>query len=700
MPTKSQTAVRQEVFDFQRATLGDITKIAIRGTLNETFEGRKLAASIKSHKAVVDMRDVRRFASWGMSEWMEFLRATADCDIYLVECSTYAMSQLNMVTGLLGHAKLVSFYASYRCSACSEELQALFLIPRDREAIRDIPNSLQQCPACGGRARLEEYPSAFFDAIAQRPRFDVDDEVLTYMRERLKYDLSPDLTRFRAHRRTQKDLTYLRLSGNIATLPPAVLAASTTPTLIVDLEGIVFEPDQVSNWRDYLQAALPMTKTLQLVSCPPGFLETALQPSDFNNKLRVRSFEVANECRRCNTRSKQMVDVAANLEELVTGSIPGTRCTSCHATAVVARMTPGLAAVIKALPARDRDPVLDLFLKKSRSEPTNKLENALAARSAKARAAAPATGRGVYVALSLSVLVVGALAVVATKFWNDREKPTVTTPTPVVQPPVVPQKTFVRPDWIVSSVPGSGFCQDMANRFVCIGVSSHAPSKEDGIGEATDAALEELVSSVGLKIDQTIKDKIISAYSDVRAKTLAALQAAELDRNKDAAAALAYKTLNDKVRLTRKRVVEVLRATGGAAVPAGRSDWYWEEYDRENAPGTEFLTFVRFDVSLDAVRSLVETYSSPVTVLGATTITAFPELAWAQPKFAGGAQVIKPASLAAAGVAARDIITAVGERPVVDAPTLARLVDAAPPRTELALTVAGNDSSRLVRVKR
>src|SRR6185503_11521866 len=100
-----------EKFAFEKATSGKVTLLALQGTLHNAFEGRKIAASIRSKKIVVSMRDVRRFASWGMTEWMDFLRINADRDLYIVECSTYAVGQINLVTGLLGHAKLLSFYA-------------------------------------------------------------------------------------------------------------------------------------------------------------------------------------------------------------------------------------------------------------------------------------------------------------------------------------------------------------------------------------------------------------------------------------------------------------------------------------------------------------------------------------------------------------------------------------------------------------
>ena len=235
------------------------------------------------------MRDVRRFASWGMSEWMDFLRINAERDLYLVECSTYAVSQINLVTGLLGHGKLVSFYASFRCGSCSEERESLFLIPRDRAMIRDLPGYAQPCPTCGGHARLEEYPASFFETIADRRSFDIDDEVLGFLRSQLKYDLAPDLTRFRAHRRVHKDYTYLRLSGNVAMLPGDLLASVSTGTTVADLEGIVFEPSQLTEWRRTCGRRCPGLRPCSCSMPRPGSSSSAVTLDDLRDKLKVRN---------------------------------------------------------------------------------------------------------------------------------------------------------------------------------------------------------------------------------------------------------------------------------------------------------------------------------------------------------------------------------------------------------------------------
>src|SRR5688572_25467076 len=96
--SKALTPARSpEKFVFEKATYGGVGFLALQGTLDHAFEGRKVAAAVHSKKLVVSMRNVRRFASWGMSEWMSFLQVTADRELYLVECSTYAVSQMNLV---------------------------------------------------------------------------------------------------------------------------------------------------------------------------------------------------------------------------------------------------------------------------------------------------------------------------------------------------------------------------------------------------------------------------------------------------------------------------------------------------------------------------------------------------------------------------------------------------------------------------
>ena len=699
MPEASKAQPSPNKFKVDRQGSGDVTLLTMHGVVDEGFGGRKLAEGIRTNKVIVSLREVRRYASWGMSEWMDFLRGLAGKDLYLVECSTYAVGQINLVTGLIGHGKLVSFYTPYQCTSCHVEFESLFLVPIDRATILDLESTPQVCSRCGGQAKLDNYPAAIATMIAERPAFDIDDEVVAFLRAQFKYGLTPDATRFRAHRRAEQAGTYLRLSGNLGRLPPEVLAAAPERKTVLDLAAATLAPDDFQPWRNFISLASEReaVTSLQLLDCPPGFLEIAVQPEDFRGKLKIRSFGVPYPCAKCERSTLAFIDVAEHLEHLVAGVIPATKCTGCGA---VLQPAPSreLTTIIRYLPARERDHELDKLVTKARAEPITKLEDCLVGPRT-AKKAAPKSSRMIYLAFALGLLILAGLVVVALGVFT--REPTKTTE-PVVAPPTTadapPAKPAVeRPDWVLSDVPASAFCHDILNRLMCIGVSSYQPTRNEAALEAKDAALEELVNTIGLKISNpAFQQQVLPAYSDIRAKALAALQAAETDRT-----SIAYEQANTALRKARKRVVEVLEASGGPAVPAQRSDWYWEEYAKESGGGTEVLVFVRYDIGLDALKALVDKYSASVPAMKSTAMTAFPALAWRNPEFSGGAMLTKVGRPFADNVKPKEIVMAVDEQRVMDAASLATKL-AETTKAAFKVTVLGLESPtpRTVEVKR
>jgi hypothetical protein len=301
-----------------------------------------------------------------------------------------------------------------------------------------------------------------------------------------------------------------------------------------------------------------------------------------------------------------------------------------------------------------------------------------------------------YVVLGLCAMVIGGLAVTSFELWRRSDPPPVIAAPAQIVAPVRP--TFQRPEWILSDLPADARCLDQINRLTCLGVSSFRTSRDDAVTEATDAALEELVNAVSLKMsDAFFRETVAPAYADDRNKAFTTLAAADIDRtSKTYADALAT------VRKARRRVVEILQASGGAAVPSQRSDWHWEEYAGENGKPNETLVFVRYDVPLDMVRALVEKYSTTTSVMGSSAMTAFPALAWAYPDFTGGAVLTKVSKqLAASGVAPEHIVMAVGEQHVSDASSFARRFgEAVRSDAAIQLTVKAGESTTHVDVKR
>jgi hypothetical protein len=377
-----------------------------------------------------------------------------------------------------------------------------------------------------------------------------------------------------------------------------------------------------------------------------------------------------------------MVDVAENLEQLAAGTAPAAYCPTCQSQ-LVPVLTADQVAFLRFLPARDRDPALDKFLAAARSEPLEKLENCLSGGGARSASAPAGSRRALYVALALAVIVIGALAGVAFVLWKRQPVPDAVVggagaaggeagAAGGAGSAAAPSRPGVeRPEWILSDEPSSAYCHDQVNRLMCVGVSSFRPTREVAVVEANDAALDELVSVVGLKIsDAAFRDSVMTPYSAARSKAISALQSVEMDGG-----SVAETPAGKAVAQARKRVAEILKASGGPAVPMTRTDWHWEEYAAKKG-GTETLVFIRYDISLDAVRALVEKYSTPVQVLGSTALTAFPGLAWQHADFTGGAQLTKVAApLSGAGLTPQSLVMAVGDQRIDDATGLAKRLE-------------------------
>jgi hypothetical protein len=173
-------------------------------------------------------------------------------------------------------------------------------------------------------------------------------------------------------------------------------------------------------------------------------------------------------------------------------------------------------------------------------------------------------------------------------------------------------------------------------------------------------------------------------YADARRDAMVALDEARGDDEQ-------YKRAIDSMRERRAAVARLLDATGGSAVPGQPTDWYWEEYDAPDGADhdIEYLVFARLDVSMDALRRLVDRYQVPVDVRGSQALTVFPSLAWNHPELGAGALILEAGgALARLGVQRGDIVTAVGGESVRDASALAESVAAG---GQLSLTVTGRD---------
>lgn len=173
--------------------------------------------------------------------------------------------------------------------------------------------------------------------------------------------------------------------------------------------------------------------------------------------------------------------------------------------------------------------------------------------------------------------------------------------------------------------------------MACVGVSAYGTDCDVAVRAANDAALDELVNLIGIRIgDAWFKDNVLAGYSSARTKMLATMQ---------------------------------------------------------NAGPRAEEVFVRYDVTLDAVKSLVERYSTKSALHGSSVVTAFPGLAWQYPDFDGGVMFEKVAGPLAASAQPLHVITAVNEEKITDASTLMAQLNQTAKGAEATLTVRAVDGA-------
>ncbi len=83
---------------------GPIACLKFSGTIDESFDGKKIAKSVQCEWLVLDLGGVKKISSFGIREWVDFMAAAAKQakSIIVIECAPKVVDQLNMVANFAG----------------------------------------------------------------------------------------------------------------------------------------------------------------------------------------------------------------------------------------------------------------------------------------------------------------------------------------------------------------------------------------------------------------------------------------------------------------------------------------------------------------------------------------------------------------------------------------------------------------------
>jgi anti-anti-sigma regulatory factor len=632
---------------------GSITCLRFQGTIDEAFDGKRLAASIRCSTLILDMGAVKKISSFGIREWTDFIKTVERQvqQLVAIEATPKVVDQINMVSQFLGtKGQVFSFYAPYRCDYCDIDRRVLFQVDRDHAAIRGLRPPEQLCETCSRPEYFDEEPASFFSYVAAQQPFELNPEIVDFLSSKLRYSLAGGDRRLHVDKQIEGRSTYLKFVGNLdGSLPSSKISEGLEGVIVVDLSGVgTVDLAGAAEWRNFITMTKATAERVYLVGCPPVMLQRLTRPGDLGDHLV--SFTMPYSCAKCATTTSQLIEVAEHYDILKFATPPEMRCTTCKSpTACVA--PEALLSRLRALPNVEIDSALRKFIKEMRERKPERPQQ-------KKKPGPGAARLGVFTAFIVVAIAAAGTLVLLQQRETQNQLGTVESKLErATQPTSVEQ----RPVWISSATPLSSYCNEYVDRLACTGVSSFLESRDAARLEAVNAALEEMANTVGLKSQSKPFDEVVRPmFGSMRADALRALEAA-----RPAPASDAYSRAVEAVRRARQSAAESLPLTGGSAAPLQQSDWYWEEYARNGGKGSEFLVYVRFDLNSDRLKALIREYSEPVEVLGSKAVTVFPGMVWRYPEVKQGVLVLDAGGrLRSLGVDDRDIITGVNGQPV------------------------------------
>src|SRR5262249_17043020 len=192
---------------------GGVACIKFIGTIDESFEGKKLGASAAADTLVLDLGGVKKISSFGIREWIDFATTAARHarSLILIECSPKVIDQLNMVANFAGGGRVFSCYAPFRCDYCDSEQRVLLHVDRGPEAIKATKLAERPCPACKESMYFDEDGATFFSYLVAQERFQLEPEVEAFLAAKLNYAVSDLHRKLRVDKVIEGRTTYLRL---------------------------------------------------------------------------------------------------------------------------------------------------------------------------------------------------------------------------------------------------------------------------------------------------------------------------------------------------------------------------------------------------------------------------------------------------------------------------------------------------------
>ncbi len=631
---------------------GEIMCLRLIGTIDEDFNGEEVAEQVRG-TLILDLGEVRRISSFGIREWVDFIRAVEKKahSIYYIECSPKILDQFNMVANFGGSGKILSFYAPYRCDYCDDDRRRLVQVDESYELIQNMSLPDVPCESCGNPEYFDEDPEAFFTHLQTQEQVEADAAVANFLADKLDYRVSDAARRLRVDKMVEREGTFIRLAGDLdINFPREKLAEGLEGDVVVDLSAVGrVDEDGAREWGEFVRSVPEETAKLYLRDCQPGFVEKAFNQEGLAGKVEVVTFFMPFKCPSCATTAAQRVEVAEHFDVLKFATSPEFECTECQTIAPSIASEEFLACLgnlIRPSASKELLEFSDAASEKLLKPAGGAAAPAMAISVAPPPAAGKTMGLAFIAAMLGSLLVVGGIGFLFYRQYQQDKKP---------KPAIFDEggrfkseSPHPKPQWFVdfqkklkgakgnAALADAAYIQQVGSQLFFIGYSYSTPRKTESEARAREAAFSMLVQHMALSVkDETWRSTVVSQFQEERSKILTNLRAAI--QKKDGLETRKWRDVLWK----RRQMVEKALKTTAKEFTKPAEEIYVQQVEIKD--GTRWRFWIRLAVNKELIAALIKQYTSAVEVESQKIklIDYFPGLAWRYPEHYQGAVVIE-----------------------------------------------------------
>jgi len=609
-----------------------IIALQFNGTIDESFNAKQIAEGIKD-VLIVDLSGVRRISSFGIREWLEFLKiANEKCEsIYFIKCPPRLIDQFNMVANFGGKGRILSFFAPYHCDYCERDDSILLEVADHFDTLKDKKIPDQPCEKCGNAEYLDEDPESFLSYLAGQDKPEPDPEVISFLAHRLRYKVSSKRQKLKIDKHVG-EATYIRFIGDLdGSFPGRKIAEGVEGVVVMDLHGLgeILE-EGASVWIQMMKTMEPLVQTVYLLGVSHQFLEKLLIPEAMaGGKAKIVDFFLPYTCTACNTTTDLRVPVDEHFEVLKFATAPELACPDCKGKAF-AQTHEGLLTKLAQLPKPDFGKNWVKFVEGVKEE----LKKAAAASSsAPAPAESGAVGTGF---IGLAITIVLLIAAVGVGGWFLYNKITTREVDDKIQLQKSASSVEARPDWVRPDEAQSVVVEKDGNLHIYTAMLD-ADDSTSGVSDAEGWAFDLLVEHIGNKIaekDGVWKAVVRGLYYQPREDLLGRYKSMSGNRDRQ-------RDVLNQIRDIHRDISTSFKIAYGRELRAKES--YWEKYQetQNKVVRREFYkVYIRMEFPLKAVDAMIASLSERKEIDGMALVRFFPGLNWAFQKTAKGLIVL------------------------------------------------------------